>query len=276
MTNVYCVQKNSDKIDRNKQIVRSADAFIDRSLERGLFQKYEEARACFGLAERKGNKFIVGLIAFYVLCFIGLVLVAFSIRLATTEGETGDVVAYMLPAGIVCFAVGAVGIVLFVLLYKRYKKSAYYLQAAGVLEAFIKSAREELRVPADALEIDVITPFFGRSKRSLKFYNLPKRVFREGDALCFADLHDVVKIPLEKITIKRVNVRLFVYNWTKEEHFSKGQYKQYKIRSSRDGAFGVKPYYRLDICDGAEDYQILIPCYDIDLLLSLTGKQVAA
>lgn len=141
---------------------------------------------------------------------------------------------------------------------------------------------EQLEVPKDALQIDVLSFRYRWKEDSLKvvsqgmvsYVNIEKRAYIKDNALHLADAQQVVAVPLEEITeITLQKHRINVPSWNKEIHFSKEPYKQYKMRANQFGMLFIR-YYIAAIDHYGEQYQLYIPQYDINQLLTLTGLQV--
>jgi len=141
---------------------------------------------------------------------------------------------------------------------------------------------EQLEVPKDALQIDVLSFRYRWKEDSLKvvsqgmvsYVNIEKRAYIKDNALHLADAQQVVAVPLEEITeITLQKHRINVPSWNKEIHFSKEPYKQYKMRANQFGMLFIR-YYTATIEHDGEQYLLYIPQYDINQLLTLTGLQV--
>jgi hypothetical protein len=141
---------------------------------------------------------------------------------------------------------------------------------------------EQLEVPKDALQIDVLSFRYRWKEDSLKvvsqgmvsYVNIEKRAYIKDNALHLADAQQVVAVPLEEITeITLQKHRINVPSWNKEIPFNKEPYKQYKMRANQFGMLFIR-YYTATIEHDGEQYLLYIPQYDINQLLTLTGLQV--
>lgn len=206
---------------------------------------------------------------------IGLSLTAFSAFgsmldtvISGDESPFCGQLYWLLPVFCCAFALFVAIVVIVCMQEKRFrrKKRSFEARERELAEAgFLETG-----VPADAILTDVFV-FFGHSRKPL--YRIAEmKVFCGEGAVFFADGTVVVKIPLENATVTRVDRRILFVNRTKK----KGGVGTYKIRQRTDGLYATKPFFRFAVTDLAEEYEILIPCYDAEKLLTLTGKQVAA
>ena len=145
---------------------------------------------------------------------------------------------------------------------------------------------EELGVPADAATIDILL-FRYKLKDSepiartiglqtVPYINLEVKAFVDRDCLCLIDTEARYEFPLDELRgIQRVNKRIGIMGWNKEEDPCKGIYKPYKMTVSDAGDVFFKPYYILEIERWGETYGIYFPCYELPTLERLTGLKAA-
>ena len=148
------------------------------------------------------------------------------------------------------------------------------------LEKYADEAFENLGVPKDSSSIVDILLFSFKCKddnvkiTSPTFLNHVFRVYRDGYTLCIADVGSLYTFPYETFkTIRKVNKAAILSAWNKEEPFSKGEYKKYKIGQTNIG-ISSKPYYILEIEKDGETYGIYFPCYELPTFEALTGLTV--
>lgn len=152
----------------------------------------------------------------------------------------------------------------------------------------IKIIFEELGVPSDAKDVDVlmfrykvkddeIKPYLGMG--NAPFINFEFKAYTDGKRLHLADTNNVYSLDLDELRqITKVNKRIVVIGWNKEESPKKGEYKEYKI-SVNDGAANTvsyKPYYILEGVHNGEAYGIYFPCYELTTFERLTGLRAKA
>jgi hypothetical protein len=89
-----------------------------------------------------------------------------------------------------------------------------------------------------------------------------------------ASAYEEISIPLAIVEIRKINKKALVGGWNKDESFKSGKYKKYKIKANNFGALFIKPYYAIIINDRIGQYEILVPCYDLDEVIALTHLKV--
>ena len=94
---------------------------------------------------------------------------------------------------------------------------------------------DELDVPHDAQEVDVLTFFYKEKGGECTF----PRVSLRG--------------------IRRVNKRIRLESWNKEEPCNQGRYKAYKLSEGDNGLIYCKPYYILELDRAGERWGDILP-----------------
>ena len=150
------------------------------------------------------------------------------------------------------------------------------------IERGMKLMYDELDVPSVAASVDVLM-FRYKVKdgeicpktvgfQSTPYMNLDARAYVQEDCLCIADLEKVYSFNLSEIkAIKTVNKRISIPTWNKEEHPTKGEFKQYRMTVNNVGEIFFKPYHILEIEHGGELYGLYFPCYELNTFEFLTG-----
>ena len=104
---------------------------------------------------------------------------------------------------------------------------------------------------------------------------MPTALLRENDNLCLATVGEVYAFPIANIKkIKEINKRITVGGWNKEESYDSKEYKKYKITANNMGILFFKPYYSIIVNNGIEDFEILVPSYDIESILEITNLDI--
>lgn len=140
--------------------------------------------------------------------------------------------------------------------------------------------KEALNIPEDAKEIEVLQSRFvmkdGKEKLKASgicpYINNQLWAFIRENDLCLADVYGVWEIPLSSIRSVEYddsNYMLFP-NWFKEEPYDSEIYRQYEVRNDGMGRYMTKTY-RVTINDPKGDFYILIPDYDGQAFMDLTG-----
>lgn len=193
--------------------------------------------------------------------------------------EASTVTVLMISGGVAAGLMTLCGVIAFIklLLARRDPALVNITERQKQLDA---ESKEELDVPQDAAEVDVIACCYrvGRRYRESSKYNYSVWVFGGENALCFADGERILTLPLGHVMgIERVDRGISVSEWNKEEAYNKGRYRAYKVRkSSNTDQYRIKPYYVLTVRDANYcEYTIKVPCYDIEAVLSAAGKTLA-
>ena len=99
--------------------------------------------------------------------------------------------------------------------------------------------------------------------------------FVENDKACFADYSAVIEIPLESFkSADKIDKRIIIPTWHKEVPYNNEKYKEYKIKRNGYDMFYVKPYYSIKLLIDNEDYEMLIPNYDLKEFLKVVPLNV--
>lgn len=221
-----------------------------------------------------------------VLLFLGLVFLC-----GILEGLSDVGFAQAWKNASWCFIVSAVCLVAAAAIFtaavvkaRRAIAAPAYRSLKELTEKVAKESCEAYGVPSSAQKIDVLSYTYrakeGREYKENAFVtdykNTEASVYTENDALCFAFPDCVFAFPLSRITsIQCIGKRIAASEWNKEEPVRKGRYKNYKVGKDNTGRYVTNPHYRMTVRDAnAEEYAVLIPCYDIETILSLTGKTV--
>ncbi len=180
----------------------------------------------------------------------------------------------LLTISVVCVAVS---ILLAALQHRRTKKtleSDEVTQLKNDLDRLSDSSKQLLGVPADAAELDVLGYGYeikrGKEKQLLGAYiTSSMSVFVENGELMLANDFEKYAIPLSVIRGVRVTrKKTKVFCWTKDDKQMSATYKPYMVGyNDGDGIFTVRAIYSLDIAYNGEEYELVVPNYDWELVL---------
>ncbi|MBQ8338832.1 MAG: hypothetical protein IJY16_00090 [Clostridia bacterium] len=136
--------------------------------------------------------------------------------------------------------------------------------------------REVMSVPGDAAIVDVPSRIYNSHLRTdgETYGNGLCPVFVEEASLCFFDGEYVLAIPFAEITgIVEVKSPLTIDGWMKEVPHTAAPYDAYDITELGEGEdiYRLGSYCAVRCRREGEDYQVIIPRYDIDVILALTG-----
>ena len=141
---------------------------------------------------------------------------------------------------------------------------------------------DELDVPPDAQEVDVLTFFYKEKGGECKVcektmqmnthFNPIFRLFFDDENLYLANLDGKYTFPRVSLRgIRRVNKRIRLESWNKEEPCNQGRYKAYKLSEGDNGLIYCKPYYILELDRAGERWGIYFPCYELPAFERATG-----
>ena len=165
-----------------------------------------------------------------------------------------------------------------------YSKDPEYKKFSDDLDKLYEDCRVAMNVPESSPEIDVFTYMYtqkdGKTCNFISegvFVNEVMQVFRENDSLCFFINECVWSVPFDKIEkIVKIDEDIMFSGWNKEIPFDRGNYMQYKIQELDDdyGHFKMNGYYTIRFTAFDTPYEIIIPSYEIDTVLSISGLKV--
>lgn len=150
-------------------------------------------------------------------------------------------------------------------------------------DAVMQRIREELQIPEDALDVDILSSEYTmedgklhvKNKGWYHFCNREMAVYRKGDKLCFSDYRREWSIPLAEICgVKQVHKKVQVSCWNKNEPASDPKYKPYKPIDN--GSVYVKAYSSIQIQSMWGEFEILTPNYDTAAVMQLAGLTAMA
>lgn len=183
----------------------------------------------------------------------------------------------VLTISVVCVAIS---ILLAVLQHRQTKKtleSDEVTQLTNDLDRLSDSSKQLLGVPADAAELDVFGYGYeikrGKEKRLLKelgeYMTSSLYVFVENGELMLANDVEKYAIPLSAITgVRVIRKKTKAFCWTKDDKQMSATYKPYMVGyNDGDGIFTVRAIYSLDIAYNGEEYELVVPNYDWELVL---------
>ncbi|MDE6201326.1 MAG: hypothetical protein K2M47_05580 [Clostridiales bacterium] len=278
MDNLFKFNVKTGESDYKKYIVRSVSDETsvkhDSSLD-GLKNMQKASQLPLWL------RIIQMLCGLTAICLLGGVLNAFAKSIGDEPFDVmwnrfvGNGVIVMIVVGVICLAVA---IALHVWERKRTKRvesSDEYKAAIDECDNVNNSSYDELGVPSDADSIDVLCfPYKlsrkGKEKNGCQFAQyipISYKIFKQDDDLYFADVSDLIKVPLSAVTgANYVPKRVMFYGWTKDDTFNSPKYKPYKIRANNFGALFMKGYISVSLLLDGEQKEIVMPLYEQDVI----------
>lgn len=276
MKPIFCVDITSDK---SNETVNGAE-FITRSVTKQKLENYETKVENLEQTIEKSRLPLWLRIVKYLCGILSLMILAATIRAGFDTAMRNA--PFLVLSGFFC------GILWLVLQFAAKKKEKKVLaedhaeQQSDEIEVDTNAIREELEVPQDALDVDVllfryktkgekITPH-AQALQTTVYINLPVKLYATDEEIHLADLEAVYSFKKSELkAITTVNKRIGVPNWNKEEDPRRGEYKPYKMGVNNMGDIFFKPYYILEIERDGQQYGIYFPCYELKFFESLTG-----
>ncbi len=258
--------------------ISPADAFVRDKVPEYQEQYLETSGEETGELVEKAVK---GPLALRILLIVFAVIAVLGLEVFSSITEEDGVPAVVEWGAL---AVGVVGLLVTVLLaviqHRRAKKaleSDEVTQLTQNLEQLSNNSKQMLGVPANAAELDVFGYGYeikrGKEKRLLKelgeYMTSSLYVFVENGELMLANDVEKYAIPLSAITGVRVSrKKKKVFCWSKDEEPKSATYKPYKIGyDDENDVFTVRAIYSLDIAQGGETFELVVPDYDWELVL---------
>lgn len=169
-------------------------------------------------------------------------------------------------------------IVLFIVVSKRIDanvKNTEYKEKKDKLNGIIGRIKEQLGIPEDAAEVDVMRYAYKMKKgreslTCLGYYNSLYYIFAKENCLCISNLKCKFSFPFTQVTgIHKINKKIPFLYWNKLEPYNDRKYRKYKIIRNNIGVYYCKPYYALQLNDAGKEYEIFIMPYDLEKYVGL-------
>ena len=278
MTNLFGIN-TSDHIEppkldvevfRTKRISEEQDAEIESVLEN------EEK-----LEKQSSLPFPLSLIK--ILCQIGWMILSIGLIKAWGSG-TSLLQSFHNAPGIylalpICFAIWFILQVISMRQRKKTIESSAFQKHNENANQLLQKMKDILGIPADAQSIDILAERYTIKDGNVKhkdmgmtgYDNLSIFIYTENNYLYLADVSSVWEIPLSSFrSIQLMNKRASFPDWTKQESYDSKTYKPYKITTNQFGHYFAR-YYRIEISDIKGEFYLLIPEYDGEIFMKLTG-----
>ena len=150
------------------------------------------------------------------------------------------------------------------------------------LEVEIAMLMHEMGVPDNAKSIDILVFNYKVKDGEIApvapmmipnaFMNFECKIFNGGDSVCLADGDSVYSFERSEIKgIRKVDSKITVYSWNKEEAISDPKFAPYSISTNKMGMVSCPYYYLIEIERGGEIHGLYIPCYEAEAIRNLFG-----
>ncbi len=96
------------------------------------------------------------------------------------------------------------------------------------------------------------------------YTNLDYKIFTDDNNLYLADVYGKYCFPLSSLrSIHKINKRISIPGWNKEEKMTSEKYRQYKLKANNYGIISIDVYYILEFEHNGEIYGIYFPNYEL-------------
>ena len=154
--------------------------------------------------------------------------------------------------------------------------------ALSRLESVSNAILNELSVPANARETDVLSFFYkeknGKLKHVMKgtsafnYLNLVYHVYADEENLYLTNLDGRYTFPKASLkAIRMVKQSGILASWNKEAPMNEGFYKQFKLQTNSYGCVIDRKHYILELEKDGETWGIYFPSYELPTFEVLTG-----
>ena len=185
--------------------------------------------------------------------------------------------------GLIC---GVVAIGLFIwskVRQSKVEKSKEFADTVVQAEQATATAAEELGIPSNALDVDVLAGKYKLKDGNLKFcelsplsgatfVNVSAWAFVENETLYLADVNHKYAIPLSEITcIRKGKKRAVFRGWNKPIPMDEPPYKECKFGVNQFGDIFSKTHYILEFRHNGETWGVYFLPYELPAISKLTG-----
>ena len=222
----------------------------------------------------------------YVFLVLGFCMTSVSISTCAEQGQGNSRIYAFLAVGIVLLIGFLILYVASVIKEKKVENSDEYKNTMAKSDSLDKSAMFELGIPDNAPEIDIFAQYYEIKNGKIKisplgsdYDNSEMYVFEEKGILCLANLGSVYGIaPVNAFKkIEYIPEKCSFSYWSKEEEYNEGRYKEYKISTDKyETEYYIKNLCSLQFELNGEEFEIIIPPYDIHIIEQLTGLKAEA
>lgn len=154
------------------------------------------------------------------------------------------------------------------------------------IEVDIAMMMHEMGVPDNAKSMDILVFNYKMKDGQVMpvapmmipnvFMNFECKIFDGGDSVCLADGDSVYSFERSEIKgIRKVDSKITVYSWNKEEAISDPKFAPYSISTNKMGMVSCPYYYLVEIERGGEIHGLYIPCYEAETIRELFGLDSA-
>ena len=271
MNNFFGYKNNADDF--------YGENYLDRKLSEETTQLIEDKQEEVNSYNKKVTiPFWLSLVMYFCLMFPVMVLAAVLKNL----GEKSFAEIMSNSSGLIIGAIISLVVGLGIYLYSIWKrKKGVSKDETETLETAVNDVeakcKAELNIPADADAINVLVGVEEVNKngevKKTNYLPLNAFIFIEDNAICFAFIDALYKIPTSDIVDIKQNKKLTFVGWNKETEPKNNKYNDHKV-VVQSGMFYTTMTYNVIVDNGFNKLAIIIPCYDIKTLADLLEMEI--
>ena len=271
MNNFFGYKNNADDF--------YGENYLDRKLSEETTQLIEDKQEEVNSYNKKVTiPFWLSLVMYFCLMFPVMVLAAELKNL----GEKSFAEIMSNSSGLIISAIISLVVGLGIYLYSIWKrKKGVSKDETETLETAVNDVeakcKAELNIPADADAINVLVGVEEVNKngevKKTNYLPLNAFIFIEDNAICFAFIDALYKIPTSDIVDIKQNKKLTFVGWNKETEPKNNKYNDHKV-VVQSGMFYTTMTYNVIVDNGFNKLAIIIPCYDIKTIADLLEMEI--
>ena len=271
MNNFFGYKNNADDF--------YGENYLDRKLSEETTQLIEDKQEEVNTYKNKVTiPFWLSLVMYFCLMFPVMVLAAVLKNL----GEKSFAEIMSNSSGLIIGAIISLVVGLGIYLYSIWKrKKGVSKDETETLETAVNDVeakcKAELNIPADADAINVLVGVEEVNKngevKKTNYLPLNAFIFMEDNAICFAFIDALYKIPSSDIVDIKQNKKLTFVGWNKETEPKNNKYNDHKV-VVQSGMFYTTMTYNVIVDNGFNKLAIIIPCYDIKTIADLLEMEI--
>ena len=271
MNNFFGYKNNADDF--------YGENYLDRKLSEETAQLIEDKQEEVNTYNKKVTiPFWLSLVMYFCLMFPVMVLAAVLKNL----GEKSFAEIMSNSSGLIIGAIISLVVGLGIYLYSIWKrKKGVSKDETETLETAVNDVeakcKAELNIPADADAINVLVGVEEVNKngevKKTNYLPLNAFIFMEDNAICFAFIDALYKIPTSDIVDIKQNKKLTFVGWNKETEPKNNKYNDHKV-VVQSGMFYTTMTYNVIVDNGFNQLAIIIPCYDIKTIADLLEMEI--
>ena len=225
---------------------------------------------------------LIKTLSFYAALILGIGIINGLLKSEENSLPMNKTTITLIVISIICLIV-SIGLFIYEKIrFKNVENSQEVKDDIKRVDELFQECLDDLNIPKDHKKVDVIMTFYKiKNNKEIPAFNICENMvaeymfFEENDHICFADTRCVIAFKKESITkLRKVEEKKSFVNWTKESLPNSPIYKEYGIKTNNYGVSTIRSYYVLELNINDEDYEIILPPYDIDEYLKVLNMEV--